>query len=350
VGEEVKLHKGKKLLERGKSIMAYKLTVKAFNQYLKELESEYVVFAPVVIPGKGAFTNTDAVRYEKIKRLEDVEFRVKSNFSAKEILLPITETLFYFSEDNWTEPKIQDKKILLLLRSCDIHGMKRLDNIYLKNGCEDPYYKAFREKVRFCLIECHESFTNCFCVSMGTNITDEYDMFIRPEGDFVYVGINNKALDRLNEKIVDLSPRFVMKNETKVAMPEELGKGIAQSPFWEEYSSRCVGCGRCSFVCPTCSCFSMQDIFYKENKNMGERRRVWSSCMVDGFTDMAGGHSFRKKQGDRMRFRVMHKLHDYKKRFGYHMCVGCGRCDDVCPEYISIAHCANRLKSIVEEK
>jgi anaerobic sulfite reductase subunit A len=350
VGEEVKLHNGKKLLERGKSIMAYKLTVKAFNQYLKELESEYVVFAPVVIPGKGAFTNTDAVRYEKIKRLEDVEFRVKSNFSAKEILLPITETLFYFSEDNWTEPKIQDKKILLLLRSCDIHGMKRLDNIYLKNGCEDPYYKAFREKVRFCLIECHESFTNCFCVSMGTNITDEYDMFIRPEGDFVYVGINNQALDRLNEKIVDLSPRFVMKNETKVAMPEELGKGIAQSPFWEEYSSRCVGCGRCSFVCPTCSCFSMQDIFYKENKNMGERRRVWSSCMIDGFTDMAGGHSFRKKQGDRMRFRVMHKLHDYKKRFGYHMCVGCGRCDDACPEYISIAHCANRLKSIVEEK
>jgi len=348
-GQDQGLHK-KSCWKGEKSIMAYKLSLIAFNQYLQNLEKEYIVFAPVVVPGKGVFTNTDSVRYEKIKKLEEVEFAVKSNFSAKEILLPITETLFYFNEDNWTEPKTTEKKILLFLRSCDIHGIKRLDDIYLKNGCEDPYYKAFREKLRFCFIECQESFANCFCVSMNTNISDDYDMFIRPEGDFVYVEINNKELDRLEEKVVDLSPCFVMENKTKVSMPDKLAKGLAQSAFWEEYSSRCIGCGRCSFVCPTCSCFSMQDIFYKENKNMGERRRVWSSCMVDGFTDMAGGHSFRKKQGDRMRFRVMHKLHDYKKRFGYHMCVGCGRCDDACPEYISIAHCANKLMSIVEEK
>ncbi|MDF2633870.1 MAG: sulfite reductase, subunit [Pelosinus sp.] len=90
--------------------MAYKLSLIAFNQYLQNLEKEYIVFAPVVVPGKGAFTNTDSVRYEKIKKLEEVEFAVKSNFSAKEILLPITETLFYFNEDNWTEPKTTEKK------------------------------------------------------------------------------------------------------------------------------------------------------------------------------------------------------------------------------------------------
>ncbi|GMB00284.1 anaerobic sulfite reductase subunit AsrA [Pelosinus sp. IPA-1] len=330
--------------------MAYKVTGLKFNQYLKELGKEYHIFAPVGLSGKGAFTDTDSVRYQKITSLEEIELSIKSNFSAKEILLPITETLFYFSEDNWTEPKIHDKKILLFLRSCDIHGIKRLDDIYLKNGCEDPYYKVLREKVRFCLIECQESFSNCFCVSMNTNITEEYDMFIHVEDSFVYVGINNKELDRLDEKVVDLSPRFVMENKIKVSLPEAVTTGLTESSIWEEYSSRCIGCGRCSFVCPTCSCFSMQDIFYKENKNMGERRRVWSSCMVDGFTDMAGGHAFRKKQGERMRFRVMHKLHDYKKRFGYHMCVGCGRCDDACPEYISISHCANKLNHVVEEK
>lgn len=330
--------------------MAYKVTGIRFNQYLKELGKEYQIFAPVGLSGKGAFTDTDSVRYQKITSLEEIELSIKSNFSAKEILLPITETLFYFSEDNWTEPKIHEKKILLFLRSCDIHGIKRLDDIYLKNGCEDPYYKVFREKIRICLIECQESFANCFCVSMNTNVTDKYDMFIHLDDGFVYVGINNKELDRLDEKVVDLSPRFVMENQIKVSLPETLAIGLTESPIWEEYSSRCIGCGRCSFVCPTCSCFSMQDIFYKENKNMGERRRVWSSCMVDGFTDMAGGHAFRKKQGERMRFRVMHKLHDYKKRFGYHMCVGCGRCDDACPEYISISHCANKLNHVVEEK
>lgn len=328
--------------------MAYKLTVEKLNQYLAELEKEYILFAPVLSKGKGAFTNTDSVKYQEIKRFDEIEYTRKSDFSIKEVLTPITQTLFYFSEDNWNEPKVHDKKILLFLRSCDIHGLKRLDDIYLKNGCEDPYYKVFRDKVRLCLIECRESFENCFCVSMNTNVADDYDIFLRPEDNFVYIGMKNSEFDTLDEEVVEISPSFVMENQTLISIPEDLSEGIA-ADVWEEYSSRCIGCGRCSFVCPTCSCFSMQDIFYKENQNMGERRRVWASCMVDGFSDMAGGHAFRKKQGERMRFRVMHKFHDYKKRFDYHMCVGCGRCDDACPEYISIANCVNRLNDVVGE-
>jgi anaerobic sulfite reductase subunit A len=93
----------------------------------------------------------------------------------------------------------------------------------------------------------------------------------------------------------------------------------------------------------------MQDIFYRDNENAGERRRVWSSCMVDGYTDIAGGHSFRKSNGERMRFKVMHKIYDFRKKFGYNMCVGCGRCDDVCPEYISFSNCVNKLNNAARE-
>ena len=93
----------------------------------------------------------------------------------------------------------------------------------------------------------------------------------------------------------------------------------------------------------------MQDIFYRDNPKAGERRRVWASCQVDGYTDIAGGISFRKKQGDRFRFKVMHKIYDYEKRFGYPMCVGCGRCDNICPEYISYSNCVNRLAKEEEE-
>ena len=107
-------------------------------------------------------------------------------------------------------------------------------------------------------------------------------------------------------------------------------------------------------MCPTCTCTSTQDIFYSETENVGERRRVWASCHVQGFTDMAGGHSFRQRHGDRMRFKVMHKISDFKKRFGYNMCTGCGRCDDACPEYISFSNCINKLsaelKRISKEK
>jgi anaerobic sulfite reductase subunit A len=93
----------------------------------------------------------------------------------------------------------------------------------------------------------------------------------------------------------------------------------------------------------------MQDLFYSENGKAGERRRVLASCMVDGFTDVAGGGSYRKKNGDRMRFKVMHKVYDYKKREGYHMCVGCGRCDDICPEYISFSNIINKLEDGMKE-
>ena len=119
--------------------------------------------------------------------------------------------------------------------------------------------------------------------------------------------------------------------------------------MWDEYSERCIACGRCTFVCPTCTCNSMQDIYYSDNENVGERRRVWASCQVPGYTTMAGGHEFRKSNGEKMRFKIMHKVYDYKKRWGYHMCVGCGRCDDICPEYISVSGCINKLQDAMDE-
>ena len=98
----------------------------------------------------------------------------------------------------------------------------------------------------------------------------------------------------------------------------------------------------------TCSCFTTSDIWYDDNANVGERRRVWDGCHLDGFTDMAGGHSFRKKHGERMRFKTFHKVYDFRKIHGKNMCVGCGRCDDVCPEYISFSACINKLTDVLE--
>jgi anaerobic sulfite reductase subunit A len=326
--------------------MPYKMSTEKFNEYLQSWQKDYKIFAPVLLAGKGSFTDTDSVRYQEISAVEEIAFHKKSDFSVKEVLLPITQTLFYFTEEQWTEPSCSTPKILLFARSCDIHAIKRLDEIYLKNGFEDPYYKALRDNVRICLIECRKSFDNCFCVSMQTNITDEYDLFVRPEGNDVYVGVYNDEFTFPHEQEVELEPLFVIENRINISVPDNLSPAHADAEIWQEYSVRCLGCGRCSFVCPTCSCFSMQDIFYRDNANAGERRRVWASCMVDGFTDMAGGHAFRKSKGDRMRFRVMHKIYDYKKRFGYHMCVGCGRCDDSCPEYISFTTCINKLAQV----
>lgn len=333
--------------------MGYKFSKEVFNEVLGEISNKYKIFAPTVLKGKGTFSDTDSIKYTEISDVDEIEFNEKSNFSYKEVLLPITQTLFYFTEDQWTEPKEEEKGSIILLRSCDMHSLKRIDEIYLKNGAEDPYYKKLREKAKFILMGCEKSFENCFCVSMGTNTTDAHDGYIKVEDDFVVFDFKDDELEKYFEGVtreeVEVTPDFVEENQVKVKVPENLDLTVMNSEMWKEYSARCIACGRCNFVCPTCTCFTMQDIFYKDNKNAGERRRVWASCHVNGYTEMAGGHSFRLEKGQRMRFKVLHKVHDYKKRFGYHMCVGCGRCDDICPVYISFSNCVNKLEAGMEE-
>ncbi len=332
--------------------MAIQLSYEAFNKVLRKLKKDYKIYAPIRLAGTGRFSDTDVVRYGEINDVTEIVTEEKSHFSPKEILFPITQTLFYYTEDACQEPKEEDKKLLVFLRPCDIHGVTRLDQVFLQNGNQkDVYYERLREKVKFFMIECREGFENCFCVSMGTNQTDWYTAAIR-FGEELSIDIKDEGLraafDGLGETI-DFLPEFVQKNKVNVSLPdiENIDTSLFEQEMWKEYSQRCIACGRCNFVCMTCSCWTMQDIAYGENENNGERRRVWAGCHVDGFTDMAGGHGFRKNYGDRMRFKTMHKIYDFKKRNGYHMCVGCGRCDDACPEYISFSNCINKVAEIV---
>ena len=330
--------------------MGYQLSQQEAGQMLQKWSEKYEVFAPKLMEGEGCFSDTDIIRYRKINSLDEIVWDKKADYSFKEVLMPINETLFYFTEGETTIPEGPRKDILIFLRACDLHAVKRLDEIYLKNGYEDYYYARMRERAKFVLMGCQNSCESGFCVSMGTNQAEHYDAYVKPGQDGVYVDI--KCSD--SEEGVsggtpcEVVPDYVTENKVQVTLPKELSNESFTKEIWKEYGSRCIGCGRCNFACPTCTCFTMQDIFYKDNPKVGERRRVWASCQIDGYTEMAGGHGFRKDQSDRLRFKVMHKIYDFEKRFGYPMCVGCGRCDDICPEYISYANCVNRLAK--EEK
>ncbi|UWD46892.1 anaerobic sulfite reductase subunit AsrA [Clostridioides difficile] len=332
--------------------MKLKLDSSKFNEGLNSLKKDYRIFAPVMIPFKGTFSDTDMIRYKEVSTFEEMEFAQKSNFSPKEVVLSINQVLFYFTEKEFKESDLDNKKILIFLRACDINGIKRLDEIYLNNGEEkDYFYKHIRGKIKFALVGCKESFRNCFCVSMDSNKTDNYSLGLNIEGETLYLDIKDNEFEVFNGEVAEFNVSHVTENLISVDVPENIDSNeIIGNPIWDEYDTRCIGCGRCNFVCPTCSCFTMQDIFYKENENVGERRRVWASCQVDGYTDIAGGNSFRKKQGERMRFKTMHKINDFKKRFGYNMCVGCGRCDDACPQYISFSKCIEKINDLVTSK
>lgn len=331
--------------------MEVKLNKQLLNESLKDLSKEYILYGPVNFEDEGTLSDTDEVRYGIIEKLEDLELNKKSSFSPKEIIFPIRETLFYFNKDQTIVPDIEEKKVAIFLRPCDINGIHKLDTIFIKNGAiEDFYYKRLREKVKFFMIECTEGFDTCFCVSMNSNQTDDFAAAFR-FSDQISIKVTDSSLEKYFEKgeKTTFEPEFIQSNKVVVNIPDidKVDSSHFEHPLWNEYTRRCIACGRCNVSCITCSCFTMQDVINSDGTR--ERRRRWAGCQIKEFSNMAGGHDFRQKNGEKMRFKTMHKINDYYKRFGEHMCVGCGRCDDVCPEYISFSKCINKLKEIVEE-
>lgn len=130
--------------------------------------------------GKGRYSDTDLIKYAQVASVKEIEYKEKSDFPAKEVLSPIIQSLFYFTEDEFIESKAGSKKLLIFMRPCDIHAQHHQEKIYLQNGgFEDMYYKRMNERVKIVMMECQEGWDTCFCVSMGTNKAEDYSMAVR---------------------------------------------------------------------------------------------------------------------------------------------------------------------------
>lgn len=336
--------------------MAFSLNYQKMDDILAKLSSDYDIYAPVRLVGEGKFSATDRIQYDKITRAEQIVYNEKSDFSPREIISPITQTLFYFTENEFIENLPESRSIIIFARPCDINAFKRLDKIFLENGdFADSYYKSRRDKVHFALLDCKGGWESCFCVSMGTNKTSDYSLAVNFNSKTVEIEVNDSSFNKYFNDIKQCSYQynFVKKNKIEVELPEirpEQIEKISDLQIWQEYGQRCKSCGSCTAVCPSCSCFTTRDISYKENKKAGERRRVWASCLHPDFTEMSGGHSYRETAAARIRFRTLHKIYDYKKRFDtVNMCVGCGRCTDTCTQLISFATLLNRLSQEIKK-
>ena len=338
---------------------SYQISRNRMNEILRELQSEYRIFAPKHIPDRGMWENDGLIRYQEISSLEDIVTVKQSDFSPKEVIYPVSQTIFTFDENSCQETITRDPKgIIIFARPCDINGLKRLDNMFLANGgMSDVYYKRMRDKVKIFMMECEQSWENCFCVSMGTNKTENYSVGWKLHEDIIKVRVKDaEFIDYFeNERETSYEPSFIEENVRKVRVPAIKDttnlREVFELPFWKEYNETCISCGGCNTVCPTCSCFDTVDYLNQENSRKGERRRIWSSCMLQDFSKTAGGNIARKFPEQMMRFKTMHKVYDYNSRFGgnEHMCVGCGRCIQRCPEDISFADTINRLSDEVDK-
>lgn len=336
--------------------MGFVLGFDKANDILAQLKREYKIYAPKRFEKAGRYSDTDIIRYAEINSIEEIVFDEKSDYPAKEVVTPITQTLFFFTEDEYRESKVHDKKILIFARPCDINAQEVQDRVFLQNGFEDSFYKRMREKVNFVMMECSQGWDTCFCSTLGTNKADNYVMAVRANENGVLLNVKNEEFNKYFEgsEEAEFEFKFVESNEAEINIPEIPSKDVLNkvkaSDMWKEYDKRCIACGSCTVACSTCACFTTDDVMYSENKNVGERRRTSASCHVHGFDEMAGGHDFRPSIGDRMRYKVLHKFNDYKERFGEsHMCVGCGRCTSKCPQHISITATVNKLNNLVEQ-
>ncbi len=345
-------------LDGGGLSMARSFSVRndRFAPILARLKEKYRVFAPKRFPGRG-LKGGDLIRYGEIDALTDVVYREKSHLSAKEVFYPVSQTLFRFTGEECAQEELaDDREIILLARPCDLNAVRRLDTIFLHNGQPDLYYARMREKLHLFLLECREGFDNCFCVSMGSNVALDYEAALRIDDICALVEVKNEAfLPYFEDEVpIDFAPQFVRENRRAARVPEIKREQLAEITaldYWKQFDDQCIGCGSCNAACPTCSCFDTVDVIYHETSRNGERRRVWSGCMLEDFTRTAGGALARKTPGANMRFKVLHKIFDFKLRFGReHMCVGCGRCIDRCPKEIDYLDAVNGLSDLLAGK
>lgn len=337
--------------------MGYLLTQAEASALFEKLSEKYDLYAPKRFPKQGRFSDTDVIKYDKITSPSEIVWNEKSTYPMKEVLSPIQQAIFYFTEDEYRASKGKTKPMLLFARACDINAMHVQAKIYAGNGgFTDMYYERMRELAKYILIPCYGGDDTCFCVSMGTNKTDDYSAAAKPCDEGMLFEVKDDDLKGYFEgaKAADYTPEFETKNEIAAVIPEipdkEVLNKLKAHPMWKEFNGRCISCGACTIACSTCTCFTTRDVIYGDNPEVGERRRVSASCQIDTFAKVAGGGDYRTTAGDRMRYKMLHKFHDYKARFGdSHMCVGCGRCTGRCPEYISITVTLKKMNDAIAE-
>lgn len=276
---------------------------------------------------------------------------------GQEVLTPIQQAIFYFTEDEYRASKGPKKPILILARPCDINAQHVQAKIYAGNGgYTDLYYERMREKVKFALMECNGGDDTCFCVSMGTNKTDDYSLALKFSDEGVQVQVTDETFAPYFEGMpqAGYTPAFVEENELKVTVPELDDKAVRLAlkshPMWKEFDGRCISWRRLHrgllhlhlLHHPRC---------HLRRQPRGGRAPPRHRLLPDRrFRPDAGQREFRSTAGERMRYKVLHKFRDYKARFGEgHMCVGCGRCTHRCPELISISATVNKVNAAVNE-
>lgn len=255
------------------------------------------------------------------------------------------------------------KSAFIGVRSCEIHAIAVQDKVFLNGEYSDPFYKARRQGLFIVAVNCGRAAGTCFCASMNTGpkATFGFDLALTEVLEagrhyfVVEVGseLGAEVLREVPHKAASgqekaTAERIVAKTASQMGRTMDT-RGIKEllyrnyeNPRWDDVAKRCLTCGNCTLVCPTCFCVTVEDITDLTGEH-AERWRKWDSCFTMDFSYIHGG-SIRASTMARYRQWMTHKLATWIDQFGTSGCVGCGRCITWCPVAIDITEEASALR------
>ncbi len=276
--------------------------------------------------------------------------------SPKTAYLPQTEAMYKFSAQGKKlaieeMPPLDTTQVLFGVRHCDTKAIQCLDKVFLDDKFEDPQYKDKRDNTIVFSLACNNPKATCFCESMGVDRAHAEasvaDVQIYDLGDtYGFEAVSDKGKACLNAitGLTEGEAKLPQQHSQQIkfdgaVLPEKL-KDMFDALIWDEYSFKCLNCGTCTYICPTCHCF---DINNKMRGEVGLKLRTWDSCMFGEYTQMAGGHNPRPSKKERVRNRFLHKLQYFNEKHDMALCVGCGRCVAKCPVNMDITKFARQV-------
>ena len=312
---------------------------------------------PLYLPVDNNSGKADFQRWEKGTKLSE---SLKTTRSAKDFFFPKTEHMVSY-ELNGKEVKVVDPRkevedfVIFGVRACDARGFEVIDGVYLNMDPVDSYYKNRRDHGTVIVLACNSPSKTCFCPTFGIDASQS-----TPSGDVscwladgkYYFQANtdkgkkfvenaksvltDSADAAVEEAKKDIKAKVEAQPFAKMDLSKFQGKDmlkIFNSKIWDKVAEPCVGCGTCTYVCPTCMCFDVRDF---DTGNGVRQIRCWDSCMHNDFTQMAAENP-RHTQKERSRQRFMHKLMYYPMAHNdMFSCTGCGRCVENCPVNMNI--------------
>jgi ferredoxin len=340
----------------------YKRNVDKFFNSVKE---KYNFYAPV--------KENQNILFKKISDPEEIELDYfNSKIPPKSIIFPKIETLFKFKKnENGIEikkPEKPEKKNLIFgIRSCDVASFGVLKEFFGSGKFKDDIVLNKIEDTLLIGLGCNFPKSTCFCTSVNGNPfgTENMDIFLTDlTNKYLIQSITNdgkkllESLDFLDEpRKEDFEQASDLKNQAELQISSKLELNDTpqilynnfEHKIWTELSQNCIGCGTCSYLCPTCHCFDVIDENDHYN-NKGRRIRIWDTCQYTLFTRETSGHNPRPSRKQRLRQRVLHKFSYYPMNYDVIGCTGCGRCLKYCPVNNDVRKILGKFKELENKK